>query len=397
MKHEPRTVSPGVLLATVIITGLNLRPFMTAVGPLAGPIGADTGLSLTGISLLTLIPVLMMGAMAFAAAPLQARLGQRRLILGALVMLAIGSGLRLILAKGWQIVATALLLGLGVAIIQAVFPGIIKRHFPNSTGLVMGLYSGMIMGGGALGARLAPMLAGPSADWHRGLAWIAILPLIGLVLARRSLPAATTTPNAGGGGQGLLSRPRIWLLMLCFGLVNGGYSSVVAWLAPFYQELGRSAAESGSLLAVLALCQALAALGLPVLAGRGTDRRGWVYLTLAMQAVGFLGLILQPEAHPTLWAAVMGAGLGGCFSLSMIVALDHAPEADRAGAISALMQGGGFVIAALPPFLLAEMHRITGSFTAGWILHLICVGIVACLVLRLAPGGYARALDPRMS
>ncbi|MDN3713886.1 hypothetical protein QWZ10_24615 [Paracoccus cavernae] len=32
----------------------------------------------------------------------------------------------------------------------------IKGLFPHQTGMVMGLYSGMLMGGGALGAQLAP-------------------------------------------------------------------------------------------------------------------------------------------------------------------------------------------------------------------------------------------------
>lgn len=50
-----------------------------------------------------------------------------------------------------------------------------------------------------------------------------------------------------------------------------------------------------------------------------------------------------------LWSAVLGAGLGGCFALSMIVALDHLPDPAEAGALSALMQSGGFLLAALPP------------------------------------------------
>jgi CP family cyanate transporter-like MFS transporter len=46
-------------------------------------------------------------------------------------------------------VGTAALLGVGAAIVQAVFPGIIKRHFPKHVGIVTGLYSSMLMGGGA--------------------------------------------------------------------------------------------------------------------------------------------------------------------------------------------------------------------------------------------------------
>jgi CP family cyanate transporter-like MFS transporter len=179
--------------------------------------------------------------------------------------------------------------------------------------------------------------------------------------------------------------------MACFGLVNGGYSTVVAWLAPFYREHGWSASASGSLLAVMAVSQALAALVLPALA-RGEDRRPWLWLTLAMQAAGFAALALRPEAAPVVWAMLLGAGLGGCFAVSLIVALDHLPDPAEAGALSALMQGGGFLIAALPPWIVAALHDLTGGFLAGWLLHLACVAIVTVLYWRVTPASYVGAM-----
>ena len=47
------------------------------------------------------------------------------------------------------------------------------------------------------------------------------------------------------------------------------------------------------------------------------------------------------EVSTTLNAIVLGLGLGGCFSLFMLVALDHLPSPTQAGALNALMQGGG--------------------------------------------------------
>lgn len=210
--------------------------------------------------------------MAFVAPTLQARVGARRSILVALAVLALASLLRLFVWTGWQMVATAALLGLGAAVVQAMFPGIIKRHFPARVGVVMGLYSAMLMG------------------------------------------------------------------------------------------------------------------------GKREDRRPWLWLTLAMQITGFLALVLRPEVAPFLWVAILGAGLGGCFALSMIVALEHLPAPAEAGALSALMQGGGFLLAALPPWIVAILHNLTGSFTAGWMLHLCCAVVVAGLYWRMAPAGYARAM-----
>lgn len=382
-----------LLLAAIVLVGLNLRPFITGIGPLAADIGAETGLGLQGIALLTLVPMFLMGVLAFAGPSLQVHVGTRRSIIAALAILAGASFLRLFVSTGWQMVATAALLGLGAAVVQAMFPGIIKRHFPAHVGMVMGLYSAMLMGGGALGAQLAPLVSAAAGNWHTGLGWMALPAMLALWLVAHSLPKDTQDKGSPNRTGAFLGRPRTWLLMACFGLVNGGYSTVVAWLAPFYRDLGWTAAASGSLLAIMAVSQAVAALALPVLAGRQEDRRPWLWLTLAMQATGFAALALQPEAAPMLWAAILGAGLGGCFALSMIVALDHLPDPAEAGALSALMQGGGFLIAALPPWIVAVLHDLTGGFSAGWLLHLACAIVVAVLYRRMEPAGYARALD----
>jgi CP family cyanate transporter-like MFS transporter len=391
VSEQPSRAARVLLLAAVALVGLNLRPFITGIGPLASDIGAQTGLDLKGISLLTLVPMLLMGVFAFAGPFLQSRIGARRLVVVSLIVLVLGSLLRLFATNGWQMVGTAALLGVGVAVIQAVFPGIVKKQFPHHLGVVMGLYSATLMGGGALGAQAAPLIAAAAGNWRAGLAWMAVPAVLALWLAARCLPRDSLAGQGGANAIVMLRRPRVWLLMACFGLVNGGYATVVAWLAPFYQEHGWSAAASGSLLAIVAVSQALAALFLPMLARSG-DLRPWLWLTLAMQAAGFAALALRPEAAPLASAMLLGAGLGGCFALSMIVALDHLSDPAEAGALSALMQGGGFLITALPPWIVAVLHDLTGSFVAGWLLHLISAAIVAVLYWRVTPASYAGAM-----
>ena len=222
------------MLGLVVLVGLNLRPFLTATGPLAPAIRASTGMTLQGMSLLTLVPMLLMGLCAFAGPAVQAAIGVRGAMVWALLLLAAGSLLRLWTSDGAGLVGTAALLGLGVAVVQAVFPAVLKHHFPRQLAVATGLYSAMLMGGGALGARLAPAIAGAAGNWHVGLAWLALPALAAAVAAMLILPAAERGDAAPAiSARGLLRRPRTWLLMVSFGLINGGYSSIIAWLPPF--------------------------------------------------------------------------------------------------------------------------------------------------------------------
>lgn len=376
------------MLALVVLIGLNLRPFLAAPAPILAEIVADTGLGYGGIAMLTLLPMVLMGVGAFVAPGVQVKLGARRGLLIALVILLAGSALRFVVWDGVSLILTAALSGIGVAFIQAAFPGIIKARFPAHVPVVTGLYSAMIMVGGAFGARLMPVLLHAGYGWRTALAWLALPVAIALAASWRILSDVRSDKPDGTLTRQLLRRPRTWVLMAAFGLINAGYTSMIAWLAPYYQAQGWASADSSGLVAVMAICQAAAALGLPILARGNVDRRRWLWLTIAFQAIGFFGLASFPAMAPTVWVGLCGAGLGGSFALAIVTALDHLPRPEQAGALAALMQGGGFLIAAIGPYAMAVLHDWTGSFAAGWALHLGCVLVTALLYLRFDPRHY---------
>jgi len=398
-----RSPLPGLAwVATVVLVTLNLRPFITAIGPLAPAIQADTGMGLQALAALTLLPMVLMGVGTWLAPAVLRRLGARRCIAAALATIALGNGLRLGASGSHLLLASSALCGAGVALVQGVLPGLIKRHAPGGVAQMMGVYSASLMGGGALGAQLSPLALQWGLGWQGALALWAAPVLPALALAWHTLRPPAAQPSTGGAAAAphpahedtswLVRRTRTWLLIVSFGLLNGGYASMVAWLAPYYQTLGWSAPASGLLVAVLSVAQAAAALALPALVGRRPDRRPWIWLTLALQAAGFAGLAWWPGAAPMVLVTVLGLGLGGCFALVMVVPLDHLHSPVQAGALSALMQGGGFILAAMAPWVLALLHQATGSFRAGWLAQLVAVLAVAALVTRLAPQHYAQAM-----
>ena len=402
---SPSTRVPAWLwLSVVVLVTINLRPFLTAPGPLGHAIQQATGMDLRSFSWLTLLPMVLMGVGGWLAPSALQRWGARSAVCGSLLLIALGCALRMVsagAATGSLLIATAGLCGAGVALVQSAMPGLIKRVSPNNVAPMMGLYSAALMGGGALSAQLSPLAMQAGMGWQSAMAIWAIPALLAVPLAWYALSlmgATALAPNASASQAPsdtgwLLHKKRTWLLLLAFGLMNGGYASTVAWLAPFYQTHGWTATQSGTLLAILSIAQAVSALVMPALARRNVDRRLWVAVALLLQIIGFGGLALSPDAMPTLNAIVLGLGLGGCFSLFMLVALDHLPSPSQAGALNALMQGGGFILAALAPLIMAQLHQISGNWAAGWLYQASVAALVMLLVSRFNPKHYAQVME----
>jgi CP family cyanate transporter-like MFS transporter len=380
----------GIGFALVIVAvALNLRAFLTASSPLLGEIRAATGLDFRDAAMLTVLPMLAMGPMSLAGVALGRWLGERAALLLGLAAIVLACASRAFSSAAALLLGSAALAGLGVGLVQALMPAIIKRAYPVGMGLAMGLYSAALMGGGGLGALGAPWVARRAGDWHAGLAiWAlpALAALLAWVLAGRAISTPASAGRRGGGWllQCLRSR-RAWLLALYFGLLNGGYTSLVAWLPPAFVQRGWSSQEAGALLALMTAAQVLAALVMPALARGRRDLRLWLAALLLIQIAGFGGLFRELPAATGV-VVLLGFGLGGGFSLCMVLALDHRPDPAEAGALAAFMQCFGFMIAALAPFATGWVRGMSGGFGAGWLylagMALALIPMTACFAPR---------------
>ena len=116
----------------------------------------------------------------------------------------------------------------------------------------------------------------------------------------------------------------------------------------------------------MTIFQVIAALLMPVLAQRGIDRRPLLGIALLAQTVGYLGLLLAPLELTHLWVALCGFGLGACFALSLLLTLDHHRDPRQAGQLAAFVQGIGFLINAVSPWMTGWLRELTGHFTSAW-------------------------------
>ncbi|MFJ4388734.1 cyanate transporter [Pseudomonas soli] len=379
-------------LLLVVLLALNLRPILTSIGPLLEPMRQGTGLGYQQAALLTALPVLCMGLIPLLQPWLRRWLSEHGGMLAGLAAIALACLWRLQLDSAWALIASAVVAGLGVAVVQGMMPGLVNRWFPNRLAASMGLYSAALMSGGGLAAVLGPGIAAHFGHWQFGLGLWALPALLAMAAWVLLRPRQHTPSLAAGSGGHWFGNRRAWLLALYFGLINGGYTSMVAWLPAYHLEHGGTAQGGGELVGLMTIFQVCGALGLPLLLRRLVDRRPGLWLALLIQLGGFLGLLLAPASAMGLWVAMIGLGLGACFSLSLTLTLEHLRSPGEAGSLAAFVQGVGFIVTGIVPYITGWLRDVSGDFQASWTL-LACTVLAMLLVTAcFAPQGYARAI-----
>ena len=379
------------LMLSVVLVALNLRPSMAAVGPLLSSVRADVPLSFSTASLLTMLPVMAMGLAMFFGIGLGKRLGEHRSIVLSLVVIGLATLSRLFLDSAAELILSAIAAGVGIALIQALMPALIKSHFRDNVSLFMGLYVTAIMGGAALAASFSPFIQVHTGSWRIGLAIWAVLAVLALLFWYAQRAALPPLPQAGAGPQeSFFGNRRAWLLAIFFGLGTASYTCVLAWLAPYYVEQGWSEQNAGLLLGFLTAMEVVSGLITPAIANRRQDKRGVVAVLLVLIIAGFCGLILSPQHLTLLWPCLLGLGIGGLFPMSLILSLDHLDNPRRAGGLTAFVQGIGYLIAGVSPLIAGMIRDQLGSFEWAWWSLTAVVVVMLLIVLRFDPRHYAR-------
>lgn len=154
-----RGPSQLMLLVTVLIVAANLRPAITAVGPLIERIGEDTGLGPAALGLLGAIPAVGFGVVALFVAAAGRRWGLERSIFFALLLLAAGTLLRSLPLGGFSLFAGTILLSAAIGVGNVLVPAVVKRDFPGRVPAVTGLYTAVLVGCAAVASGTAVPVA----------------------------------------------------------------------------------------------------------------------------------------------------------------------------------------------------------------------------------------------
>ncbi|TFV54431.1 MFS transporter [Mycobacterium sp. PS03-16] len=364
-------VAGGVLLTVaVVLTALNLRPAITSVGPLLGEMRGSLGASATWAGVLTTLPGLCFAAAGLAAPWLARRIGLRHAIGAALAVLIGGLLLRVVdgpyVVIGGTLVATG-----GIALINVLIPVVIKGSFPAQVGLMTGIYTAALQGGGALGSAVTPPLESAFGDWRVALgAWAALaaVALVVWLLAAGHI-AAGAQPARAVKGRSLLRNRLAWTVTLFFGCQSLLAYVMMGWLPEVFIDNGVSKSTAGLLVGLMSLIAVPISIFIAPMAARSASQSAWIVGLGVFGVAGVIGLIIDPGAAPLLWSILVGLGLS-VFSLALTVIALRARTTEDTAQLSGMAQGFGYLLAGLGPFLFGFLHDLTHGWTVPWLMVL---------------------------
>ncbi|MDM0115030.1 MFS transporter [Variovorax sp. J22R133] len=368
------TLARQVLLGlSLILIAFNLRPVFGSLSVLLPEVMRDTGMSPSVASLLTTLPLLCLGVFAVPAPALARRFGAERTLFGALLLICIGTVLRGTGSLPLLFASTALA-GAGIAVGNVLLPGLVKRDFPTRAAMMTGLYTLAVCAGAAGSTAFTVPLERNvfHGSWTTTLAAWAIPAAVVLLLWAPQALAAHALPSHAHARVGSLWRdPLAWQVTCFMGLQSALAYIVLGWLAPLLRERGLDGAEAGYVVAVSILVQLATCLVTPSIAARCRDQRALAVGMAAIILVAMLAFIFAPLGGRWVWAVLLGCGQGGAFALALSLIVMRSPDANVTAQLSAMAQGGGYVLATSGPLLAGLLRGWTGSFESSAILMVV--------------------------
>src|SRR3954464_3299563 len=247
----------GLLLigVAIVLTGLNLRTAVNSIGPVLEEIEHGLGLSSGMAGVLTSLPVLCFAALGFAGPALSARFRDAHVLAGALLSMTAGLVLRAVAGSFWLFLVGTVLAMSGGALGNVLLPSLVKRYFPDRTGLMVGAYGTALSAGAAVVSVSTQPIAdavGTENGWRWGLGVWAVLALIAGItwLFVRASPGVSRASHVAVRMRDLVHSRLAVALTVFFGLQAMQAYVIVGWSAQYLRAAGLSAATAGLLLGV---------------------------------------------------------------------------------------------------------------------------------------------------
>ncbi|WP_406190696.1 MFS transporter [Streptomyces griseus] len=413
---RPARVHRAWLMAAVAGAAIvTAGAFTTVPGLLVTPLHEEYAWERGQIALAASVNMVLFGLTAPFAAALMDRVGARRVVVGALLLVAAGALLTGVMTRPWQLVAYwGVLIGLGSGCLTMTFAaGVTARWFDRRRGLV----TGALGSASHLGQLLFLPLLAWSVDrfgWRPPVVTLALVALavaaaVFLLLrdhpadagvkpygATEFVPRPAPAPGAAMRTLKVLARAArtgpFWLLAGMFALC-GASTNGIMWSnwAPAAHDHGMRATAAASLLSLVGVFSALGA----VLAGWLTDRfdpRRLLTVCFAVRALTLLALPLVFASSVTapmlLFVAVYG--LVDVATVPPVIELARRVYGEDGPVVFGWTNAAHQLGAGASAFLGATARDVFGTYDVVW-----AALAAGCLVAALlAPAVRVRAHRP---
>ena len=386
--------------------------FRSSTGALIEPIEDDFGWSRGVTSGAVTLNLVVYGLTAPFAAALMERFGIRRVVSASLALVALGSGLTLVMTSPWQLwLLWGFAVGIGTGSLALVFGAIVaNRWFVTHRGVVVGVFSAASSTGQLVFLPVIAYLAdGPGWRWAAGVVSgfaLVLVPLVLLLLRDRPEDVGTTaygaapdapptTPATATSGAARLALTTLrdsarsrtfWILFVTFWICGWSTNGLIGThFIPAAHDHGMPPTTAANLLALIGVFDIL-----------GTVASGWLtdkvdprkllfgYYFLRGLSLLFVSSLLGPDVHPSLFVFVVFYGLDWVATVPPTVALcrEHF-GIERSGVVFGWVFASHMVGAGIAASYAGVIRQETGGYLVAWLtaggLCLLAAGL--CLLI----------------
>ncbi|WP_300268686.1 MFS transporter [Microbacterium sp.] len=403
-----RRAIPWLVLVGILVAALSLRAPIIALTPVLPEIIVDLDISSASAGLLTTAPVIMFAVITPLAALVIRRAGAEIALLLSLAGVIVGTLVRALPGFG-SMLAGMVIIGAGITIGNVVIPVIIRRDLPpERTAVATAAYTATL-NAGSLFAALATVPIAASTGWSLALLLWGSFGVIGIALwlvhivrsrawrsaertsgeapARRSGMAVETAALTGptpvivdNRVAVIVRRPIVWLLAAAFATQSTVYYAMSTWFPTILLDTARvDAVAAGALASVFQGVAIVGAMIAPLLLRFVGAFYSALLLGVCYAAMA-VGMLIAPELA-ALWAS-FGAITHSSGFVLIFTALVRVSRSDaEAATTSAVVQGAGYVFAALGAPIMGALREASGGWQVPlWALTVVVMAYTVALM-----------------
>jgi MFS family permease len=399
-----------VVVAVIFVALLVAAALRSSMSVMMVPLEDAFGWRRDSISLAAAIGIFLYGLVGPFAAALMERVGLRRTVIAALVLMSAATALSLLMSRPWHLIATwGVMSGLGSGVVATVLGAtIVNRWFKTNRGLVMGLMSASAATGLLLFLPLLAALA-EHGGWKPvaiavSIATACIIPLVWLLVPERPSsigqwrygadgpePQAAAVPGnfltlTLGTLRNAAGRRVFWYLFATFFICGFTTNGLVGThLIAFCGDMGIPEVQAAGLLAMMGVFDLIGT----TLSGWLTDRFDPRKLLAMYYGLRGLSLFYLPYsgfsvASLTIFAVVYG--LDWIATVPPTLRLSNESFGDRAGPmVFGWVVAGHQAGAATAAFFGGAMRELQGDYQLAFMIAGMTGIMAAAISLLIDP------------